>query len=627
MPALPGAGAYKLSCAPAFVVNAFIIASGKVGVIFKGQTKREHIQLMTSTRKTLTFLSTSALAAGAAHGAVLYTPFNTTMALNATLDFDLNQDGASDYLLKFDGGAAKPYIDNGPSFGTAFVLGEASLGLPLTPAGTMIDGSYESLQTRVYFNQDHDGNVVGGWTVAGDIEGYVGLEMIDGEGTHYGWAHFIYNQNGVSPYDSATGTLRLVDTAIETVADVGILTGQTAETGQPVVAVPPSSQTGYLGGTARLTAVAPGFPAPAFQWRAGAVGSGVYTNLPDGAGVSQGAINTLTLQNLTPANMADYVVVVSNSYGAVTSSIPATLTVVAATDSPATLVHRYSFKDSVGSSTFADSVGGPAWDGTVQGSATLTSSGLQLDGAPGCYATLPPNITSNYTAFTVEFWADIGASNQIWTRVFSFGDGTTGTKLSGVDFCPYAGGGFQNLDLSNTNGVDAYANNDVSLLGSNNVHVTVIVDPTKAVLCYFNGTSVVSSLNGVVSSLAGINDVDNWIGASLVAADPYLTGTIHELRIYQGVLPIQAIALNDAVGPDQYVQLSAHPTVKVSHSGGQIILSWPASDYGFTVESRTDFTSGSGWTPLPNAPVLVGANWQVILPETGTPQFFQLAHP
>ena len=109
--------------------------------------------------------------------------------------------------------------------------------------------------------------------------------------------------------------------------------------------MPPSAQTGYLGGTAQLTVIAQGFPAPSFQWRAGAVGSGIYTNLPNGAGDSHGTLNNLTLQNLKLANMADYVVVVSNSSGSVTSSIPATLTVLPTSDFPAMLVHRYSFQD------------------------------------------------------------------------------------------------------------------------------------------------------------------------------------------------------------------------------------------------------------------------------------------
>src|ERR1035441_4393477 len=528
---------------------------------------------MNSTRKTFALLSTSALAAGAAQGAVLYTPVNITLSASGKLALDLNQDSTPDFLMGF-GGSAKPYISNTVAGATSpFVLSaSADQGLPLTAVGTMINGSYESAQSAGYFNKNlGSGNVAGGWTAAGDNEGYVGLELIDGAGTHYGWAHFIYNATGVPPNNKDTGTLRLIDAAMETSAAVGILAGQTAETGVPVVVVPPASQTGYLGGTAQLTVIAAGFPAPTFQWRAGAVSSGIYTNLPNGGGVSDGTINTLTLNNLKLANMADYVVVISNSSGSVTSSIPATLTVLPASDSPATLVHRYSFQDTAGSSTFADSVGGSAWDGTLQGSAALTGTNLHLDGSSGCFASLPPNITSNYTQMTVEFWADIGAGNAVWTRVFSFGDPTGGTKNSGIDYCPYAGGGYQNLDLS-SGGVDAYANNNISIAGSNNIHITVIADSVNGVLCYYNGASVVSTLNSATPSLTNINDVANWIGASPYPADPYLAGTIHEFRVYQGVLPPQAVALNDAVGPANYIQLSANPALKAAYSGGNIVV-------------------------------------------------------
>jgi len=599
---------------------------------------------MNSTRKTFALLSTSALAAGAAQGAVLYTPVNITISANGALALDLNQDGTPDFQLAFETGiiglraSDKPYITNTPpALTTSFVLSSSpSNALPVTPSGTTINARYESAQPVGYLNNEKiSGNdvTVGSWTNAGNVEGYVGLELVDGAVTNYGWAHFIYNATNVPPNDKDTGTLTLVDAAMETAAGVGILAGQTAETGAPAVAVLPSPQTGYLGGTAQLTVIATGFPAPGFQWRAGAVGGGIYTNLPNGAGVTDGAINTLTFHNLTLANMADYVVVVSNSYGAVTSSIPATLTVLPASDSPATLVHRYSFQDPAGSSTFADSVGGPAWDGTLEGSAALTGSSLQLNGSYGCYASLPSYITSNYTQMTVEFWADIGAGNPVWTRVFSFGDQTGGgLKNSGVDYCPYAPGltdtgpQYQNLDLLNLGGVDAYANTTPDLRDTTGNHITVIVDSVNGSLCWYNGVSVVSTLQSAVPSLADINDVDNWIGASLVENDQYLTGTIYEFRVYQGVLSPQAVALNDVMGPANYIQLSANPTLSASRSGENIVLSWPGSDFGFTVQSASGLSSLTGWTTLTNAPALVGTNWQVSLPSTNTARFFQLVH-
>src|ERR1035441_4197315 len=83
---------------------------------------------MNSTRKTFALLSTSTLAAGAAQGAVLYTPVNITLAQNGALALDLNQDGTPDFQMAFQIGllghaADKPYITNTPpALTTSFVL-------------------------------------------------------------------------------------------------------------------------------------------------------------------------------------------------------------------------------------------------------------------------------------------------------------------------------------------------------------------------------------------------------------------------------------------------------------------------------------------------------------------------
>jgi hypothetical protein len=222
-----------------------------------------------------------------------------------------------------------------------------------------------------------------------------------------------------------------------------------------------------------------------------------------------------------------------------------------------TLTHRYSFDDPAGSTNFADSVGGTNWDGTIEnpagGSPYLTGSSLQLDGE-GDYAELPSGIVTNSTQLTVETWVDIGAV-PTWTRVFSFGDQNgAGNKDSGVDFCPYAPGNYQNLDVLSTNGLDAYANNPESLNGETNVHITVVVDPVHNNAYYYNGLSVVSTLNSpTVPPLSEMSFTDNWLGKSLYDADPTFTGVFHEFRIYSGVLSAQSVALNDAAGPGSYI--------------------------------------------------------------------------
>ncbi|HZV35053.1 MAG TPA: LamG-like jellyroll fold domain-containing protein, partial [Verrucomicrobiae bacterium] len=222
-----------------------------------------------------------------------------------------------------------------------------------------------------------------------------------------------------------------------------------------------------------------------------------------------------------------------------------------------TLVHRYSFQDPAGSTNFVDSVGGANWDGSLNnqngGNPQLTGSALVLDGQ-GDFAQLPAGIMSNYTQISVEFWADIDAGNPTWTRVFSFGSQNgSGQKNSGIDYCPYAGGNYQNLDALNTNGVDAYANNNSGLLGLTNVHVTVVVDPVNNTMYYYNGTTLISQLHGAPPPLSQMNDAYDLIGRSLYDIDPTLAATIHEFRIYNGALSESSVALNDTAGSSLYL--------------------------------------------------------------------------
>jgi hypothetical protein len=86
------------------------------------------------------------------------------------------------------------------------------------------------------------------------------------------------------------------------------------------------------------------------------------------------------------------------------------------------------------------------------------------------------------------------------------------------------------------------------------------------------------------------------------------------------------VALNDAVGPANYIQLSGNPTINASLSSGNIVLSWPASDFNFAVQSKSSLNSGTNWSTLTNAPSLVGTNWQISLPSSGTATFFQLIY-
>ena len=90
---------------------------------------------------------------------------------------------------------------------------------------------------------------------------------------------------------------------------------------------PATPQTVYGGGTASFFIPASGCNL-GYQWMAGAVGSGVYTNLTDQGNISGSATARLIITNLFPANAADYVMVATNTSGTVQSA-PITLAVPA----------------------------------------------------------------------------------------------------------------------------------------------------------------------------------------------------------------------------------------------------------------------------------------------------------
>jgi hypothetical protein len=62
-----------------------------------------------------------------------------------------------------------------------------------------------------------------------------------------------------------------------------------------------------------------------YQWKAGL--GGVYTNLVDGANIAGSATPALTINSVQPTNALDYIVVIANSFGSITSAPAATLTV------------------------------------------------------------------------------------------------------------------------------------------------------------------------------------------------------------------------------------------------------------------------------------------------------------
>jgi len=297
------------------------------------------------------------LAAGMAHGQINYTLVNQIEGVSdGGYTFEL--DGADPgFKVFFDGSntSSKPCVlgTQGAINPTPYVLNELDMsspygndnnGVPVMPFGTPINSQatvgtntvavgYTDAESKNegYLYKNGETDVVGQWPSTQDTFGYVALAMVNTNATpattNYGWVQLELNYAVANPY------LRVIDYAYNTVSGSNILAGQEGDISFPQIypyeGYPsPTSQTNTVGATVNFYVSAMASPAPTYQWQAGKIGSGIYTNLPN-AGVFSGA-NTpnLTLTGITPADQLDYVVVVSNANGSVTSSPPATLIVL-----------------------------------------------------------------------------------------------------------------------------------------------------------------------------------------------------------------------------------------------------------------------------------------------------------
>src|SRR5262249_4710918 len=135
------------------------------------------------------------------------------------------------------------------------------------------------------------------------------------------------SSNSYSDSGLAAGTYYYRVTAVNQLNHESSASAQTFAN-VPAIAVPPQSQTLTVGQTVQFTVSATGLQPLTYQWRAGATNGGPYTNMIDGGQVSGAVATNLTISNVTSNNIGNYFVVVSNSFGSVTSSMATLLVIV-----------------------------------------------------------------------------------------------------------------------------------------------------------------------------------------------------------------------------------------------------------------------------------------------------------
>jgi len=288
---------------------------------------------------------------------------------------------------------------------------------------------------------------------------------------------------------------------------------------------------------------------------------------------------------------------------------------------PATLVHRYSFNETSGTTT-ADSVGGSVWNGTLPRGGTFSGSGqLLLASNLQQYVQLPAGILSNYTAVTIDAWASFGT---LPGACFFFGFGNiSGSSGEQYIFCQPLNGRIAITATNYSGEQNSLPNPSGSWSGLTNEHITAVFNPLLGYLALYTNGVLAAINNAVTIPFTSVNDLYSYIGRSLYSGDSYYNITLDEFRIYNGPLSAAAIAASQALGPDQVLS-TASPVISVVAGGGGLTLTWPLAATDFTVMTTTNL-AGGGWTPVAVAPEIVGGQWQAVLPTAGNvQQFYQL---
>ncbi len=361
----------------------------------------------------------------------------------------------------------------------------------------------------------------------------------------------------------------------------------------PPVISAPLSTTNFIGRNVSLPGRAAGSQPITYQWQAGAIGSGVYTNLANNGNISGATSNVLTLLNLTAANQADYVLVAANAGGSVTSAPPSRVTVLAAgpgctyatylmtncnpvaywrlNDSPSyQLVYDASQTKAdaalVNQASGANlGVPGPRpSDGFAGFDAAHTA--LHLPGPTsvnvGATTTVPLNL-NNYTTNNATMVAWIkpdGVQASAASIMFTRTDNNTGNlNNNGFAYNTYPQGDLDYEFGYCWNGFDYGVRSGLEVPHNIWSMVATVITPTNATVYICNATGVRSFTTvdyhkagaggGSAPTIAAVT----WAGPTYIGYDPFNNG---HGRVFYGSMAEEAV-LPSALSADQILDLYA----------------------------------------------------------------------
>jgi len=253
----------------------------------------------------------------------------------------------------------------------------------------------------------------------------------------------------------------------------------------------------------------------------------------------------------------------------------------------ADLTHRYSFTTDA-----SDSVGGPAFNGTLMNSATVSGGALQLNNPnftpngvipdPNGYLSLPADILPTSGSATIEEWVTFTGSGfftESWTFTNDANDAnppgaSSGEYLMHTISAPQPvtppggantggshiaqtvagyGGGAETDAYGTTPGVGAggggYMDDGETFM------CATVIDGSAGTLSYYLYDVSAGGIGGLQQSITAIplsdyNFTNAYLGRSAFYQDNATSGSIDEFRIYNDAQSPAQVAADEAAGPN-----------------------------------------------------------------------------
>ncbi|HWY75717.1 MAG TPA: immunoglobulin domain-containing protein [Verrucomicrobiae bacterium] len=379
----------------------------------------------------------------------------------------------------------------------------------------------------------------------------------------------------------------------------------------PSISQQPQSQTVYIHQPAIFTVVAAGTPPLFYSWSFNATNIAGATN------------STLIVSNVSAASAGNYQVTISNIFPPVTSSVPASLTVLtppagsypaAAFNADPLVYYRFSETNfSPGNPTFNFGSLGAPYNGTYEGGAysapgpqppdfpnfETTNTSVGMDGSDSDVSIPSFNFdTGTYpsVAITLLAWVYDNGPQYPYSGII-FHRGTDGAAGFGVTTDPSNGSDMLEYHWNNT----YYT--FVSSVDVPNLQwalAALVVQPNQATL-YLETTNGLQSATNVAPHAA-----QTFTGVTYVGFDPNgganspqrrFNGAIDEAMVFgRALAPAEIGALYQAAFP-------AHVQLYLTVSGGNIILTWSNGTLQQSSRVTGTYTDLVGVTsPYTNAP-------------------------